>query len=407
MTTLRRLLASTAFACRTAVPVAAALGAVACGGKSKPSVEEPDPDQAKTTDADELAAARKAASAGDVDGADTHYRAAAKRNLQLATVREHVQFLLAHDRARQAVEVAKGYYEAKPADSNGSLVYANALIGAGEYAQAADIAGEVVELDAKNPAGWAARGRAAVGAGRADEGVEDLRHAVELAPKDGQVVRAYGIALETAGKVDEAALQLRAAIELLGEDAEALMHMGIVRMAQVANSEAIGWLNRATKADPNLAEAWFNLAIAQNDMGDNFEAEVSAQKASSLAPDISKYSYVWGEMLRINKKPEAARDAYAKALDAKPPHPKAAVKMATMMAEAGQYADAEVFLTDIINKDPGNTPLYFSLGMVYSAQKKYRLAVEALEHFVDKAQANDPDRGRALAEIKAAKRKIR
>jgi len=406
VSTLRRLFVAAALAARPALPLAAAaLTVTACGGKSTKKVKKPTSKADTLSVAVLLQAARAAAAAGDVATADAKYREAEKAELTLDTVKEHVALLVKHDRAADAVGVAKGYYEAKPSDSNGSLVYANALISAGEFATAIEIAGEVVDLQGTNPAGFDARGRALVGAGRADEGLEDLRKAVELAPQEFEYQLAYGIGLEKAAKVDEAALTLRSALKLKADEPRALMHLGIVRRAQFEVKEGVGYLMQAVRIDPNLAEAWFNLAIAQNDMGDNVEAENSASKATALAPHVGTYAYVYGEMLRINKKVDEAKAAYQKALDATPPHPKAAVKLALVLYDAGQYAEAEVFLTDMLGKDPGNASLYYNLGWVYSAQKKYKLGVDAFEKYLSLAPKDDSDRGKANAEIKSLKKK--
>jgi tetratricopeptide (TPR) repeat protein len=128
------------------------------------------------------------------------------------------------------------------------------------------------------------------------------------------------------------------------------------------------------------------------------------QKAPRSAPHVGTYAYVYGEMLRINKKAEEAKGAYAKAVESKPPHPKAAAKYALMLYEAGQYPEAEVFLTDNIAKDPRNASLYYNLGWVYSAQKKYKLGVEAFERYLELAPKDDNDRAKANAEIKAKKK---
>ncbi|MBK9035775.1 MAG: tetratricopeptide repeat protein [Myxococcales bacterium] len=407
MTTLRRLLVSAALAASPALPVAATsvVAVTGCGGKSTKKVAKPDPKPPAPSADEVLAKARAAAKAGDVDTADAKYKEAEKLDLALATVKEHVALLAAHGRATDAVAIARAYYEAKPADSNGSLVYANALIGAEDFFPAIEVAGEVVDLETENPAGFETRGRALIGAGKLDEGVEDLRKARDLAPKQLTYVLSYGIGLEKANKIDEAALAIRAAVDLDDNDPRALMHMGVVRRLQFEAKEAVGWLVRATKADPSYAEAWFNLAIAQNEMGDDFEAEASAEKATALAPRISSYWYVYGEMLRINKKPQDAKNAYGKAIEATPPHPKAAAKYAFMLYEAGEYPEAEVFLTDSLSKDPQNSSLYYNLGWVYSAQKKYRLGVEAFERYLELAAKDDRDRPKAAAEIKALKKK--
>jgi cytochrome c-type biogenesis protein CcmH/NrfG len=164
---------------------------------------------------------------------------------------------------------------------------------------------------------------------------------------------------------------------------------------------------RATKADPTDAEAWFQLAVSQNDLGDDAEAELSAQKATSLAPGVSRYWYVYGEMLRINKKGNEAIEAYTKAMDAKPPHPKAAGKLAKVLYESGQADKAEVFLTQLVQNDRDNADLWYNLGWAYSTQKKYRLGVEAFEKYLSLASKDDGLRKSAEAELKALKKKVR
>jgi tetratricopeptide (TPR) repeat protein len=411
VTTLRRLLAAAALATRPALPLVAAAavmtGAPACNGGAKPKVKQPKP-KAEADAADLVAAAEAAAKAGDIDGADAKYREAEKLDLKLAIVKPHVKMLLSHGRAPAAVEVMLGYYEANPSDTNGSILYANALIAAKDFDKAAEVAGEVIELAPTDPYGYAARGNALVGAGRAEDGLEDLRKASEMAPRDGDLLVAYGLGLKAIGNVGEAALKLRAAIELVPENALANMHLGILRRAQDDNDEGVSWLTKATKFDPTLAEAWYNLALAQNDMGDNQEAERSAQKAASLAETSGQYWYVYGEMLRINEKPDEAANAYEKALAVPQPFAKAAEKIAKAMTDAGRHADAEVFLTNAITKNPTAAGLFYQLGFAYGAQKKYQLGVEALERYLVMA-AKDPkeeaNRNRAAAEIKALKRK--
>ena len=167
------------------------------------------------------------------------------------------------------------------------------------------------------------------------------------------------------------------------------------------------WLLEATKADPSDAEAWFQLTLSQFELGDLGEAEASAERATRLAPDNTKYWYVYGETLRNNKKPTEATQAYYKSLAIKPSHPKAAAKIAVTLYESRQYQEAEVFITEALKTDPRNAYLFFNLGWVYSAQKKYRLGIESFEKYLQLAPKGDGDIDKAKAEIKALKRRSR
>ncbi|MCL4226547.1 MAG: tetratricopeptide repeat protein [Myxococcales bacterium] len=391
-------------ATRPAAAVALAASLVACGGGQKES-KEPKEKPAKADPARALAEARAAAKAGELSIADEKYTEAAKGKADVAIIEEHVGFLLASALPDRAVEVARRYYDINPAEPRAGLLYVHALIGAGDFATAIEVATGVVDLDGKSAAGYEARGRALVMAGKLEEGIEDLRKAVELEPRNAGHLTSLGSALEQAKKPDEAALQLRAAIEADPQNARALRLLGVVRRAQFETQESVSWLMKATKADPTDAEAWFQLAVSQNDMSDNLEAEDSAQKATALAPTVSRYWYVYGEMLRINKKVDESIAAYRRAIDARPPHPKAAGKLAKVLYENDRPAEAEVFLTDLLQTDRNNPDLWFNLGFAYAAQKKTKLAIEALEKFLELASKDDGLRKAAEAELKILKRR--
>ena len=404
---LRRVLVAAALAVRTpAAGLVAASLIVSCGGggeeTKKPTAKKPKGDPTAA-----LAAARAAAKAGDIDTAHAKYGEAGKAKPDVAITEEHVKFLLEHALPDQAVQVSSTWYEANPADAKGSLIHTNGLIGAGDFVTALEVAEGLIGLDDKNAAGYEARGRAKVLASMIDEGLEDLRKAAELEPRNAVYLTSYGSGLEQAKRPDEAALQLRAAIELEPENARALRLLGVVRRAQFEAMESVSWLIKATKADPNDPEGWYQLAVSQNDMADNLEAEVSAQKATALAPTVTRYWYAYGEMLRINKKFDEASNAYRNALEGKPPHPKAAGKLAKVLYENGKPAEAEVFLTGLLQTDRNNADLYFNLGFAYSAQKKYKLAVEALEKYLQLASKDDGLRKPAEAELKILKKKIK
>jgi Tfp pilus assembly protein PilF len=182
--------------------------------------------------------------------------------------------------------------------------------------------------------------------------------------------------------------------------------LGVVRRAQFEVEEARGWLRKAVEADPADPEAWFNLAIVENEVADNDAAEAAARRAVELAPRKASYHYVYGEILRINKKGEEAIAAYRKAMDASPPHPKAGAKLALVMYESGDYAEAKAFLVEQIERDPENPYQYYNLGWVHSALKEYGPGIAAFERYLELAPKEDGDRKRAMDEIKSLRKKL-
>ncbi len=378
---------------------------VACGDKAKPP-KQPTKVAPPVSTAQVLAEARAAAKAGDTETAHAKYKEAEKLDLQLAVVDEHVKFLLAHSLPEPAVEIARGYYDAKPADTKGFLVYANALIGAGDYATALEVAGELIGLDEQNAAGYEARGRALVYSGKVTEGIEDLTKATELEPKNASYALSVGSALYTAGRTDEAGIQVLQANKI-EETARGLRLLGQIRRAQLEIQDAVAFLIRSTKIDDKDAETWFQLALAQDDLGDDLEAENSAKTATTLDRTNARYWYAYGELLRLNKKIDDSLAAYRKAAELKPPYPKAAGKIVKVLGETGRNNEAEIYLTQLLQTDRTNADLYFNLGKVYAAQKKYKLAIEAYERYLEVAPKEDGMRKVAGEDLKFLRKKVR
>lgn len=381
------------------------MAAPACGGKTKvvhPAPPPPPKPSAEKT----LAAARAAAQAGEIDAAHAKYKEAEQLEPSLAVVAEHVKFLLGNQRVELAVETSRGYYNAKPADLKGIAVYANTLIEAGDYATAVEVATELLGLDDSNPVGFELRGRATALDGKPDQAIADLSQAVTLSPKDANFLLSRAQGYLGASRLDEAALDVRQALTL-DESARAQRLMGQVLRAQRQTQEALSWLLKATKTDPSDGEAWFQLALAQNDLGDNKEAETSAQKATAAAGHVARYWYAYGEMLRLNDRREDALLAYRKASELKPSYPKAPSKYARVLSDLGRNDEAVTWLNERIAVDDANPELYFSLGKAHAAQKQYAPAVAALQRYLELAPANDPLRKEATSDLKALRRKAR
>lgn len=389
---------------RVLAAAAALAAAVAggCGPKNTPVEEEPEPEGPNPA---QLATeARAAAAAGDIATADAKFAQAFQASGDVSILEERVTLLYEHRRVPDAVDVAKKYYDEHPTDPRGIHLYAQALLAAGDYATALGVIDELLALDDNDAAAHEKKGRALVLAGQAEAGVEELRKAVTLAPDNPRFMVELGSALHRAGKVDEAALQLRAAIKVDPDNGRALMLLGLALADQAELEEAEVYLVQATKKSKD-ARPWFELGVVQNKRGDDLGAEASLARAVAIEPENSLYQYAYGEMLRFNKKYDEAIEAYRKATELQPPHPKASAKLGYALFQAQRLGEAEVFLTEAVRKEPKNPFNYYNLAIVYREQKKTKLAIEMYERFLEVADKEDGDRPRAEACIKALKRK--
>lgn len=320
-------------------------------------------------------------------------------------LRAQVDDLLGRGDIAQALAVSATWHEAHAGDAAGTIVYVDALVAAAQLDLAETASAELLAKAATSDA-LEAHGRVLVLRGDRSAGLADLRKAVELTPGDARYLASYGDGLERAGRADDAELVLRNAVKLDAKNARALRLLGIVRRDQYEPADAKTWLMAATEAAPDDADAWFHLALVQNELGDNTDAVASLRRATTLRPWNTSYQYAYGEVLRIDKKPEEAEVAYRKAIEGTPPHRKAAAKLALVMYEADRYPEAEAFLVAEIAKDAKNPYLRYTLGWVYEAEKKFAESKASFETYLELADRDDGDRGRAKAEIKSLARRL-
>ncbi len=388
---------------RVSLLVSLAVAVVLAGcPKKEPPPKHPKVESGPTV-AELLAKARSQAQSGDIAGAKASYDAAYQAKPDIAVLEEETTMLIDAKKVADAVAAAKTYYDAHPTDARGIHLYDHTLLAAGDFANAIQVADELLALDDNDAEAHYKKGQALVLGNKTEEGVEELRRAVQLQPKNPAYLIELGSALDRAGKADEAALQLRAAVALAPDDGRALMLLGVALRDQAELDEAEHYLTEATKHSKD-ARPWFELGITQNKRGDDIGAEDSLAKAIEIEPDNSLYQYAYGEMLRINKKYDLAVDAYKKAATLQPPHPKANAKLGFALYQAGKYDQAEVSLTEAIRADPQNAYNYFNLGYVYMAEKKTKMAIEAFENYLRLADKSDGDRGKASDCVKALKK---
>jgi cytochrome c-type biogenesis protein CcmH/NrfG len=389
----------------------------ACGGGGEAKTRTKTKNDKKAQNAKQLLQqARAAAAKNDVDRADVLYRQAFKEDRKFSILEEHVHFLIDAHHPGKAVEVAKLYYDEETADTQGFALYAEALIEANQAKAALEVTEGLLQLDDASAQAHALRGRALVLDGQRDDGIDELRKALQLDSRDPKVVMALGEALHKAGKVDEAALQLRSAVKLDPENPRAYTLLGAALRDQKEIDDAKAALREAVRLDPDNSRAYFELGIMHNQLSENADAEQALGKAVELDPEDSTYWYAYGQILWLravvdNKvvdpgKLDKAINAYRRALEIHPPHPKASGKLVMALVDADRHDDAEVMLTGMLRADPDNAQSYYYLGVVYAHAKKYKLAIDAYEKYMELGDKRDPERDRVKKAILDLKRKL-
>jgi tetratricopeptide (TPR) repeat protein len=337
--------------------------------------------------------ARTEAAAQDVDGADRDYRRAYFMQPDPSTLAEYVALLVHVGRDDRALELAAAYRKDHP-DTSGDQVYADALLLAGRGSDALVVADAMVSRDAKAAAAHDVRGRALLATDKLDDGLVELRAARDLAPDDGRHHARFGVALAKSGKADEALAELKQAVKLAPDDADANIELAVMLRDKGARGEARPLLEHVIKVAPTNGRAYFELARLDNAEEKDEQAEAELAKAVANAPYESLYWYAYGEVFRLHERAEEAMRAYQRALALPHPAPKARAKLGVVYARLQKWPDAERELT-AVQKDFANDALVqLSLGDVYAATDRGKLAMESYKRFLELAQPDDAERPR-------------
>jgi Tfp pilus assembly protein PilF len=160
---------------------------------------------------------------------------------------------------------------AKRDDLTKAVVAGQTALQAKQYDQAIQNLLKASEIDPKQIAVWQALADAYMGASRKkspesaanqDKAADAFRKAIELEPTLAGTYNNFALALAETGKLDEAKQNLAKAIELDPPGAgKYYFNLGtlLVESGQAGGDEQF---RKATQADPNYAEAWYQYGVA-------------------------------------------------------------------------------------------------------------------------------------------------
>lgn len=79
---------------------------------------------------------------------------------------------------------------------------------------------------------------------------------------------------------------LSSAVSALPRNTDILLARANFELRQSRNQDALAWYKRALALEPNRADTWLGIAIANYIMGDAAQAKTAAQKAQELSPEL-------------------------------------------------------------------------------------------------------------------------
>jgi tetratricopeptide (TPR) repeat protein len=171
-----------------------------------------------------------------------------------------------------------------------------------------------------------------------------------------------GMANERTGNYPGATRAYLRGLEVEPDNVELLNAMGFALFQQGKSEEAVVALDKALALDPRHWKAHNNMALAAIDMGELELAEAHYLESLAIEPQAAIYNDL-GFVLERQGMPEAAADAYRKALEMDPESDSAHYNLGGSLARAGEFAEAESHLRAALAKRP-SAPAYTGLGIV-------------------------------------------
>lgn len=138
----------------------------------------------------------------------------------------------------------------------------------GDYAQADDFWGQLLDQYPENPALWSNRGNTRVSAGQLDAAIADYNEAIRLAPTEPDPYLNRGVAEEGLGAWQDAIADYETVLQLSPENADAYNNRGNAYAGLGNWTQALSDYQKSVELNPGLAIARMNAALVQYQLGE-------------------------------------------------------------------------------------------------------------------------------------------
>jgi tetratricopeptide (TPR) repeat protein len=156
----------------------------------------------------------------------------------------------------------------------------------------------------------------------------------------------------------------------------------------------------ATRLDPSLWEAWYDLGLLDLDDGDDAGAIAAFTSALKVDPSHTPSRIGRAEANARAGKTDDARDDFKQSLselaDDDPRRADISARLAALLRDAKKYDDAIDVLRDTLRLQGSSSRIYTELGLIYLAEKRADLAELVLARALE-LDSKDPSAHNALA----------
>lgn len=180
--------------------------------------------------------------------------------------------------------------------------------------------------------------------------------------------------------------------------AQALVNLGVLYALRGETVAALDQLTQAVEQAPALALAHHNLAVLQQRVDRQAEAEKHFDRAIALDPSLSESYRGLAAILRSQGNEESARHILEQALVMQPQDVSARRDLAALLIDNANLGAAQHQLEQALALDPQHAATYYLLGLLHEQSGDTTGALEALEQAIA-IQPNYADAYAALGRL--------
>jgi tetratricopeptide (TPR) repeat protein len=293
-------------------------------------------------------------------------------------------------------------------------------MAAGKWAEAAAMWEQLLELDAQSGEGWGGLGEARFQLGAFAEALRAYDECLRLMPSDEAALQGKaetmaelerssvdsmlslwqstgaaaesdpsGDTLESLLAGESGAGKARGSHDILSmvESALAPLEEGLAAAALGVGDwrSVVKHCTRLVEGRPDHFEAWYNLGVARQQLGETDEAEFSYRQALRVKPDSVEAMLNLGMTLQMREESAAAREQYERLIEMAPDCVPALWNLAVLLEQEGEYDGATRHYERITAVDGSYAEAWFRLGFGCLRAGRWDEAAAALERFQELA----------------------
>ncbi len=277
-----------------------------------------------------------------------------------------------------------------PDDADACIVLAEYYGSKGKWAEAIGLCQRAISLQPKSAAAYKIFGKALQSTGKLEEARQCYLKALQLQPNLAEVHANLGSLSAQQQQWQAAISHYQKALELNPQFAGAYRNLAKVfeRMGQPA-AAAISWYQALTlEPQAGTAEQYLTVGNAVFQQGNIDEALSCYRRAIELNPNLSQAYHNVAELLSVRQEWDEAIDAYRQSIEVKPDNAGSHYGLAKALGQLERWDEAVVAYRQVIELNGSSADIYHQFGDALANLQQWEEAASAYLQAIELNQNN-------------------